>query len=144
MKRRDLLKLSAGSAVLGGIGMAAAAAPAGAATSAAAAAMPGDAGYAWSLAGAEALVGQRFWLNHPSLRAQPLKLLRVTQPARQPDPAMQQFTLVFEGAALLAVTEGTYELQNGSTGVFMLHLVPLTRVKGLSNFRADFNLLAAA
>lgn len=136
MKRRDLLKLSAGSAV---IGMAAAAAPAAAAD----APVPGDAGYVWSLAGAQALVGQRFWLNHPSLRAQPLKLLRVALPAKQPDPAMQQFSLVFEGAALLAVSEGTYELQNGSTGVFMLHLAPMPRAKGLSNFRADFNLLVA-
>lgn len=146
MKRRDLLKLYAGSAVIGGMGMAGAApAVAGDAVSASAAtaAAPGDAGYAWSLAAAKALVGQQFWLNHPELRAVRLKLLRVAQPARQADPAMQQFSLVFEGAALLAVAEGTYELQNSRTGVFQLHLVPLPRVKGLSNFRADFNLLTA-
>lgn len=140
MKRRDMLKLYAGSAVMGGMGMAAAPAKA--------AALPGDAGYAWSLAGAKALVGQQFWLNHPELRAVPLKLLRVVQPAaqpgKQPDSAMQQFSLVFQGAALLAVAEGTYELQNARTGTFMLHLAPQPRVNGLSNFRADFNLLTAA
>jgi hypothetical protein len=144
MKRRDLLKLYAGSAVIGGMGMASAASAVAGdnAAVAPAAAAPGDAGYAWSLAAAEALLGQQFWLNHPELRAVPLKLLRVTQPARQPDPAMQQFSLVFEGAALLAVAEGTYELQNSRTGVFLLHLVPLARVNGLSNFRADFSLLS--
>ncbi|KQV86280.1 hypothetical protein ASD15_29875 [Massilia sp. Root351] len=147
MKRRDVLKLYAGSAVMGGVAMAATGAAAAATTTAAgaaaAAAIPGDDGYAWSLAGASALVGQQFWLNHPALRAQPLKLARVSKPAKQPDPAMQQFSLVFEGAALLAVAEGTYELQNSRTGTFQLHLVPLGRVKGLSNFRADFNLLLA-
>jgi hypothetical protein len=144
MKRRDLLKLYAGSAVIGGMGMASAASAVAGdnAAVAPAAAAPGDAGYAWSLAAAEALLGQQFWLNHPELRAVPLKLLRVTQPARQPDPAMQQFSLVFEGAALLAVAEGTYELQNSRIGVFLLHLVPLARVNGLSNFRADFSLLS--
>jgi hypothetical protein len=155
MKRRDVLKLYAGSAVIGGVSMAASgtaaaasatasATASSAATPAATPAAPGDDGYAWSLAGASALVGQQFWLNHPALRAQPLKLARVSKPAKQPDPAMQQFSLVFEGAALLAVAEGTYEMQNNRTGVFQLHLVPLGRVKGLSNFRADFNLLAAA
>lgn len=127
MKRRDILKAGAGSFALAG--MMGAAAPQAAAS----------ADFAWSRAGALALVGQAFFLNHPELRAIGLTLAEVQLPQRE-DPRLQQFSLVFasDGSRFGA---GTYDIEHASLGRFTLFLAPAGKGSGAPRYRADFSLL---
>lgn len=127
-QRRSLLKAGAGSLAMAGLGLPAAHAE--------------GQDFSWSRAGAELLVGQYFWLNHPEHRALQIKLEAVQAPAA-PTPGMQHFTLLFSAAAAPAIKSGTYDIEQEVTGHSQLFLQPTGARQGTRvTLRAEFNLLA--
>ncbi|MHA4868773.1 DUF6916 family protein [Duganella sp. PWIR1] len=166
MNRRDLLKKMGGGSLAGlgaglGLGLAAPARAADAQTGVEAAA--GNA-YRWSQAGAQALLGQQFWLNHPEQGAIGLQLEAViAQPAAAPAPAdpgvadsaatlklalaaasappLEQFSLLFTGPGGAGISAGSYEMDNGVVGHFALYLVPGEKRTLENTYRAEFSLL---
>lgn len=127
MKRRNLLKIAGGSLALTGFGLKTAAA--------------GEA-FRWSRAGAAALVGQSFWLNHPQFGAMAITLAGVDLRAtNKPDPRLEQFSLVFQAPQANAVLEGTYDMDHPALGRFALHLAPAGNAGDLASYRSDFTLL---
>jgi len=132
MKRRIFLKSASASLAVSGLGLHATLAAADTVANA----------FAWSHASAEALVGQSFWLNHPALGALAITLSAVRVPARNPDPRLDQFSLVFRMPAAPAVAEGTYEMDHPAIGRFDLYLTPSGRDAEGASFRSDFTLLA--
>lgn len=162
MKRRALLKMGGGSLALAGLGLAA---PATAATPQDGVTAAAQNGYRWSQAGAQALVGQQFWLNHPEGGAIGLRLEAVTaaatdtaaqagtaagpapaapvpQPPVPQPPLLQQFTLLFEGPAGTGFAAGSYEMDHAAIGRFALYLAPAGKRTGANLYRAEFSLLA--
>lgn len=127
MKRRAFLKSASGSLALAGIGLQTA--------------LAAD-DFRWSQANASALVGQSFWLNHPELGAVALTLTAVRTPAQQPEPRLQQFSLVFSAAAGTAIASGTYDMEHAALGAFALHLAPAGSEGNAALYRSDFTLLA--
>jgi len=128
--RRTLLKAGGGSLLAAGLGLA----------PAVQAADGGDA-FSWSRAGAERLVGQLFWLNHPEYRALQIKLEAVQASTLAPQGAeAMQFTVVFSAAAQPAIKSGSYEIENEATGRQLVFLQPGARQGALVTLRADFNL----
>lgn len=166
MKRRDLLKMSGGSLALASLGLAM---PARAAVPAIEAAASNP--YRWSLAGAQALLGQAFWLNHPLQGAIGLTLeavrpvrpggaatqaaspapapavvgapevLAARQAAAALAPALEQFSLYFAGPAGAGCAADSYEMDHAQIGRFALYLVPDQKRTGANVYRADFSLL---
>lgn len=131
MKRRKLLKIASGSLALAGIGLT---------TGAGAQETGSDAG--WSRARADSLLGQSFWLMHPQAGALALTLASVIVPEHKtPDPRVDAFSLVFQGALQPAVADGTYDLDHPALGRFSLHMTPAGRSGGNALYRSDFSLL---
>lgn len=127
MKRRNLLKVAGTSLALSGLALR----PAAASTA-----------FRWSHAGAAALVGQSFWLNHPQFGAMAITLASVEVRAqKKPDPRMEQFSLVFTAAQARAVLEGTYDMDHAAIGRFALHMVPSAGTGNDASLRSDFTLL---
>jgi hypothetical protein len=128
--RRALLKAGGGSLLVAGLGLG----------PAAQAAQGGDS-FAWSRAGAERLVGQFFWLNHPEHRALQIKLEAVEAAKLAPHGAEgKQFTVVFSAAAQPAIKSGSYEIEHEATGRQLVFLQPGARQGARVTLRADFNL----
>ncbi|WP_150119200.1 hypothetical protein [Massilia sp. NR 4-1] len=152
MKRRDLLKMSGSSLALASLGLALPARAAGPGIEAAA----GN-GYHWSQAGAEALVGQSFWLSHPLQGAIGLTLEAVRAAGVRADasaaaappaaavplraPALEQFSLYFVGPAGAGCAADSYEMDHAQIGRFALYLTPDEKRTGANVYRADFSLL---
>lgn len=130
MKRRNLLKIAGGSLALAGAGLHAGAARA------------DESAFAWSRASAQGLVGQAFWLNHPEAGALSITLAAVNvPPAKNPNPRIEQFSLVFHGPLQPAVLGNTYELDHPLIGRFDLFMSPGGRAGGNAVYRSDFSLL---
>jgi len=129
--RRTLLKAGGGSLLVAGLGMVPAAQ-----------AVAGGA-FNWGRAGAEGMVGQLFWLNHPEYGALQIKLEAVETSNLAPQGAeAEQFTVVFSAAAQPAIKSGSYEIENEATGRQLVFLQPGARQGALVTLRADFNLHA--
>lgn len=127
-KRRAILKVGGTALALAGLGIGAA--PASAAAS----------GFTWSRAAAAAMVGQQFWVNHPTLRAVALQLDAVAAHAsKHPSPRLDQFSLLFVGTGQPQMAAGTYDVEHPALGHFALYLAPVSG-RG-SAYRAEFNLL---
>jgi len=127
MKRRYFLKSAGATLALSGLGLHATLAAA--------------AGFHWSRAGAAALVGQSFWLNHPERGALALTLAAVHAPAQQPDPRLEQFSLRFRAPGSVAIADASYDMDHPAIGRFSLHLAPAGQDADGANYRADFTLL---
>jgi hypothetical protein len=131
--RRALLKAGGGSLLVAGLGIAPGA-------PAAAAENKGDT-FTWTRAGAQRLVGQLFWLNHPEYRALQIKLEAVQTSKLAPHGAeAKQFTVIFSAAAQPAIKAGSYEIENEATGRQLVFLQPGARQGARITLRADFNL----
>lgn len=141
MKRREILKMGGSSLALADLGVTASAQAASKGVEAAA-----TNGYRWSKAGATALIGQQFWVNDPkqgavSVKLEAVRAARATA-AMAGAPASEQFSLYFAGPAGSGLAAGSYEVDHGAIGRFMLYLTPDKKRTGANVYRADFNLLA--